>query len=90
MRRIPTKDALLIVLVTAVTVMTDLAIAVLIGVILSALFYAWNATRGAWVEIDAEGGKIYTLQDRCFLAGGQLSGPVQTSAPIPTGWSSIL
>ena len=69
MRRIPTKDALLIVLVTAVTVMTDLAIAVLIGVILSALFYAWNAaTRmGAAVEIDAEGGKIYTLQGPLFF-----------------------
>ncbi|WP_339853416.1 SulP family inorganic anion transporter [uncultured Nisaea sp.] len=69
MRRIPRKDALLIVLVTAVTVMTDLAVAVIIGVILSALFYAWNAaTRMHAVSgIDVSGAKIYSLDGPLFF-----------------------
>ena len=69
MRRIPRKDALLIVLVTAITVMTDLAIAVIVGVILSALFYAWNAaTRMHAVSgIDVSGAKIYSLGGPLFF-----------------------
>ncbi|MEP3116205.1 MAG: SulP family inorganic anion transporter [Nisaea sp.] len=69
MRRIPRKDALLIVLVTAVTVMTDLAVAVIVGVILSALFYAWNAaTRMHAVSgIDVSGAKIYSLEGPLFF-----------------------
>ena len=43
MRRIPMSDALVILLVTVVTVVEDLAIAVVVGVIVSALVYAWNA-----------------------------------------------
>ncbi|WP_193183861.1 SulP family inorganic anion transporter [Nisaea sediminum] len=69
MRRIPRKDALLIVLVTIVTVFTDLAIAVVIGVILAALFYAWNAaTRMHAVSgIDVSGAKIYSLDGPLFF-----------------------
>ncbi len=43
MRRIPLSDALVILLVTGVTVAENLAIAVVVGVITSALVYAWNA-----------------------------------------------
>ena len=44
--KIPFTDAVVIVLVTAVTVAFDLAVAVIVGVIVSALAYAWqNATR---------------------------------------------
>ncbi len=43
MTRVPRSDALVIVLVTIVTVLTDLATAVVIGVIISALVYSWNA-----------------------------------------------
>lgn len=43
MRRIPRADSIVILLVTAVTVYEDLAIAVVVGVIVSALVYAWNA-----------------------------------------------
>ncbi|WP_420403464.1 SulP family inorganic anion transporter [Nisaea sp.] len=69
MRRIPRKDALLIVLVTIVTVFTDLAIAVVVGVILAALFYAWNAaTRMHAVSgIDVSGAKIYSLDGPLFF-----------------------
>lgn len=44
MQRVPMSDALVIVLVTIVTVMTDLATAVVVGVIISALVYSWNAS----------------------------------------------
>ncbi len=41
--RVPLADAFVILLVTVVTVFEDLAIAVVVGVIVSALVYAWNA-----------------------------------------------
>ncbi len=41
--KVPRTDAFVILLVTTVTVFEDLAIAVLVGVIVSALVYAWNA-----------------------------------------------
>ncbi len=42
MSRVPKKDAFVIILVTVVTVMADLALAVLVGVIVSALIFAWE------------------------------------------------
>ena len=45
MRKMPKKDAFVIILVTVVTVMTDLAIAVFVGVIVSALVFAWEHAR---------------------------------------------
>ena len=45
MRNVPKKDAFVIVLVSAVTVFTDLAIAVFVGVIVSALIFAWEHAR---------------------------------------------
>jgi SulP family sulfate permease len=45
MRKVPLKDAFVIVLVSAVTVVTDLAIAVFVGVIVSALVFAWEHAR---------------------------------------------
>lgn len=43
--KVPTSDALVIIVVTIVTVAEDLAIAVVVGVIMSALVYAWNAAK---------------------------------------------
>ncbi|MDA8586214.1 SulP family inorganic anion transporter, partial [Rhodobacteraceae bacterium] len=46
LRKVPISDSFVILLVTAVTVAYDLATAVFVGVIVSALTYAWsNATR---------------------------------------------
>ena len=42
MGKIPRSDAFIIVLVSGVTVATDLAIAVIVGVIVSALVFAWE------------------------------------------------
>ncbi|NNC37110.1 MAG: SulP family inorganic anion transporter [Acidimicrobiales bacterium] len=69
MRRIPLTDAFVIILVTVVTVMTDLAIAVIVGVIVSALAYAWNNAKRihAKIEEEEDGSKIYKLEGPLFF-----------------------
>ena len=71
MRKIPATDAAVIVLVTAVTVWKDLAIAVIVGVIVSALAYAWNnATRIRIIERDSvrePGAKVYEIEGPLFF-----------------------
>lgn len=69
--RVPRSDALVIILVTIVTVATDLATAVVIGVIISALVYAWNAStrmRATTVnEPSQQNVKIYRVQGPLFF-----------------------
>ncbi|NQW00985.1 MAG: SulP family inorganic anion transporter [Rhodospirillales bacterium] len=69
LRRIPLTDALVMVLVTIVTVMSDLAIAVVVGVIVSALAYAWNnATRiHAKTHKTPEGARVYQIEGPLFF-----------------------
>ena len=66
--RVPRTDAFVIVLVTVVTVATDLATAVVVGVIVSALAYAWNnATRiHAHEGMDGDA-KVYRIQGPLFF-----------------------
>ncbi|TEW50197.1 SulP family inorganic anion transporter [Psychromonas sp. RZ5] len=52
MRNVPAKDAFVIVLVSTVTVFTDLAIAVFVGVIVSALVFAWEHARHIHAKCD--------------------------------------
>ena len=71
--RVPRTDATVIVLVTIITVMTDLAVAVIAGVIISALAYAWNnATRIRATTEEADGTKIYRIEGPLFF--GSVSG----------------
>ena len=71
MRRIPRMDAFVIILVTAATVAYDLATAVLIGVIVSALAYAWNnAKRIHVIERDSirePGARVYEIEGPLFF-----------------------
>ena len=71
MRKIPVTDAVVIVLVTAVTVWQDLAIAVIVGVIVSALAFAWNnATHIHVVERDSvsePGAHVYEIEGPLFF-----------------------
>ncbi|MGI9353557.1 MAG: SulP family inorganic anion transporter [Rhizobiaceae bacterium] len=69
MRLIPLTDAFVIVLVTIVTVMSDLAVAVVVGVIVSALAYAWNnATRIHGTTKSAENGnRVYQIEGPLFF-----------------------
>lgn len=69
LRRIPRADALVMILVTAVTVAEDLAIAVIVGVIVSALVYAWNNARrihAITAEAD-DGAKVYKIEGPLFF-----------------------
>lgn len=69
MNKIPKSDALIIVLVTALTVVFDLAIAVAIGVIIAALVFAWdNALRiRARKFLDDKGVKHYEIFGPLFF-----------------------
>ena len=67
--RIPRSDAFVILLVTAVTVYSDLAIAVIVGVIVSALVYAWNAAARIHARQLAgeEGRLVYKMEGPLFF-----------------------
>ncbi|WP_417462246.1 SulP family inorganic anion transporter [Kordiimonas sp.] len=69
MHKIPRTDAFVLVLVSAVTVISDLAIAVVVGVIFSALVFAWKASRriSARSEMDEQGRKVYSLNGPLFF-----------------------
>ncbi|MEP2027499.1 MAG: SulP family inorganic anion transporter [Paracoccaceae bacterium] len=83
LRRVPRTDAFVILLVTVVTVMEDLAVAVVVGVIVSALAYAWNNARRIHAEthITPEGAKIYKVNGPLFFGSsegfGELFDPSQ-------------
>ena len=69
LRKVPLTDAFVIILVTVVTVMEDLAVAVVVGVIVSALAYAWNNARRihARTYVTPEGAKVYQVQGPLFF-----------------------
>ena len=67
-RKVPVSDALVMVLVAGVTVATDLAIAVVAGVIVSALVFAWKTAR--YIYVDA--GEGSTPDRRVYNLHGQL------------------
>lgn len=69
-RRMPTSDVIIMILVTAVTALLhNLALAVLAGVIIAALIFAWdNAVRiRARKHVDANGWKHYQLYGPLFF-----------------------
>ncbi|WPD23003.1 MAG: SulP family inorganic anion transporter [Candidatus Electrothrix scaldis] len=72
--KIPLSDALVILLVTVLTVVFDLAIAVLAGVVVSALVFAWeNAIRiRARKRIDENGVKHYEIFGPLFFGSVQM------------------
>ncbi|OMP31584.1 SulP family inorganic anion transporter [Mangrovimonas sp. DI 80] len=72
-RKIPVADAAVLIIVSAVTVIFDLAIAVFIGVILSALVFAWkNATMiRARKRMQPDGTKTYEIWGPLFFGSIQ-------------------
>jgi len=72
-REVPKEDAFVLVLVTVTTVFTDLAIAVVVGVIVSALVYAWKSAKHihAHVHTDDKGVKVYEIEGPLFFACAQ-------------------
>lgn len=68
--KIPKSDAFILISVSVITVLTDnLAIAVLIGVIIAALVFAWNHAKHITVVItrDNEESKVYELHGPLFF-----------------------
>ena len=72
-KRIPRTDVVVMIIVTVITVIYDLAIAVICGVIVSALAYAWNnAIRITGnVAIDDNGNTIYYIEGPLFFGSVQ-------------------
>ena len=68
--KVPRQDAIVIVLVTVVTVLTDLALAVLCGVIIAALNFAWQHARELYADAhdEADGSKLYRVHGTLFFA----------------------
>lgn len=68
--KVPKHDMLVIVLVAGITVIADLAIAVIVGVIFSALVFAWNHAKqiNATTRINESGWKVYELNGSLFFA----------------------
>jgi SulP family sulfate permease len=73
MTKVPISDAIVIVLVSAVTVATDLAVAVFVGVVFSALVFAWKHAKviHAVTETDADGAKVYCLRGPLFFGSSK-------------------
>ncbi|MFG6661972.1 SulP family inorganic anion transporter [Sulfitobacter sp. 916] len=71
LRKVPLMDAFVIILVTVVTVMADLAVAVVVGVIVSALAYAWNNARRIHAttreSVTEKGAKVYEIHGPLFF-----------------------
>ncbi len=73
LRKIPLADAVVLILVSAITVWQDLAIAVVTGVIVSALVFAWkNATMiRARKSMKPDGTKVYEIWGPLFFGSTQ-------------------
>lgn len=71
--KIPRADAFVLILVSGITVAFDLAIAVICGVIVSSLVFAWeNATRiRARKSIKDDGTKVYEIWGPLFFGSVQ-------------------
>ena len=69
--KVPKSDALVIVVVTFVTVIEDLAVAVIVGVIMSALVYAWNAAKAIQAStrpsVREKGALVYEIKGPLFF-----------------------
>ena len=68
--RVPRADLIVVVLVAGITLLVDLAVAVLTGVIVSALVFAWQHARQvkAAISVDGQGWKVYALDGTLFFA----------------------
>ena len=79
--KVPRADIFVGLLVAVVTLVFDLAIAVITGVIVSALVFAWEHAKQVRVavSVDASGWKVYELEGSLFFASvagfGQLFSP---------------
>lgn len=71
--KIPTADAIVLIAVSAITVWQDLAVAVIAGVIMSALVFAWQSATmiRARKRIKPDGTKVYEIWGPLFFGSTQ-------------------
>lgn len=68
LKHMPKTDAFVMSAVTIITIFEDLAVAVIAGVIISALAFAWKHARiWAKTNTEADGTKVYTLEGPLFF-----------------------
>ena len=67
--KVPKADAFVIILVSGVTVYSDLAVAVIVGVIVSALVFAWEHAKHIAVtrSVDESGSTVYEVNGPIFF-----------------------
>ena len=67
--KVPRSDALILVTVSAVTVATDLAFAVIVGVIISTLVFAWEHAKFIRIDTreDHKGSTVYAVTGPLFF-----------------------
>jgi len=67
--KVPRSDALILILVSGVTVATDLAAAVVVGVIVSALVFAWEHAKHIRIDTreDHKGSTVYAVTGPLFF-----------------------
>ena len=70
LNKVPLNDVLMILVVTAITVLTDLATAVLCGIVLAALNFAWQQARSLYADshMEPDGSKLYRVHGTLFFA----------------------
>lgn len=73
MNKVPLSDAFVIVLVSVVTVLTDLAVAVFVGVIVSALVFAWKHAKviHSVSSTDENGSRVHSLRGPLFFGSSK-------------------
>jgi len=73
LNKIPLSDAIVLIIVSAITVWQDLAIAVIVGVIISALVFSWKSATmiRARKHIKEDGTKVYEIWGPLFFGSAQ-------------------
>ena len=68
LKHMPRSDAFVLIAVTVITIFSDLAVAVITGVIISALVFAWKHARiYAASHVEEDGTKVYDLEGPLFF-----------------------
>lgn len=93
--KVPRNDALVIIAVTLITVFSDLAIAVLCGIVIAALNFAWQHAREIHAHIeDRADNRTYVPRGTLFFASTarfhELFDPQQDPADVTIDCSHLL
>lgn len=70
LHKVPVNDMLVIIAVTVITVFTDLATAVMLGIVIAAINFAWQHARELYADshMEADGSKLYQVHGTLFFA----------------------